>query len=258
MLQLCVPGGEVGFLGDAAIPADIYFVARHPVPLVGMGFPARIDWQLLSDQGVHHVVCLTHDHDVPYDSAPIQCHMIGLQDLFCEPHGPRDPVAELVKVKRAALITSQALAHGEGVAVHCRGGRGRAGTVIGLALTQLGHRPRDVVDYLDRLHKARGKGGWPESPWRKEHRQLPASRTVFASCFLGGWECVRQVAAKNARDDSANRTAAAPLPKSPRVVRGQEHVARGMGFWDWGTKLNSRYCCANVCIANHRFGKGMN
>ena len=168
MLQLCVPGGEVGFLGDAAIPADLYFVARVPAPLVGMGFPARIDWQLLYDEGIRHVVCLTHNADVPYNSAPVFCHPIALQDLFCEPLGPTDPVGELAKVRDAARITADALASGEGVAVHCRGGRGRAGTVIGMALVELGHRPRDVVNYLDRLHRTRGKGGWPESPWQAE------------------------------------------------------------------------------------------
>ena len=85
-----------------------------------------------------------------------------------EPVSIRDPIAELAKVRAAADITADALARGEGVAVHCRGGRGRAGTVIGLALTKLGHRPNDVVAYLDRLHKTRGKGGWPESPWQAE------------------------------------------------------------------------------------------
>ena len=166
MLQLCVPGGEVGFLGDCAIPADLYFIARTPAPLVGMGYPARVDWDLLYAEGIRHVVCLTHDIVAPYDSGPITTHAIALQDLFCEPHGPSDPFAELAKARTAAAITAEALERGEGVAVHCRGGRGRAGTVIGLALTTLGHHPNDVVAYLDRLHKTRGKGGWPESPWQ--------------------------------------------------------------------------------------------
>ncbi len=165
-LQLIAPGTEVGFLGEAAIPADVYFLARAPAPLVGMGFPARIDWTLLFETGVRHVVCLTHDDVAPYDSGPIRTHAIALQDLFCEPGGPTDPLMERELVERAARIVSDALAIDEGVAVHCRGGRGRAGTVLGVALTNLGHRPRDVVDYLDRLHRARGKGGWPESPWQ--------------------------------------------------------------------------------------------
>jgi protein-tyrosine phosphatase len=50
--------------------------------------------------------------------------------------------------------------------VHCVGGRGRTGTVLGCVLRELGHSPGEVVDFLDRVHKARGKAGWPESPWQ--------------------------------------------------------------------------------------------
>ena len=46
------------------------------------------------------------------------------------------------------------------------GGRGRTGTVIGVALVTLGHDPDKVVDYLDRVARARGRRGWPESPWQ--------------------------------------------------------------------------------------------
>ncbi len=165
-IKLVPPGSEVGFFGDAAIPADLYFLSHDPAPLIGMGFPSRIDWQQLFDAGVRHVVCLTHDNNVPYVSDPVITHAFGLQDLFCEPTGPLDHAAERVLVLRAAAVVSDAISNDEGVAVHCRGGRGRAGTVLGVALVNLGHRPRDVVEYLDRLHRTRGKGGWPESPWQ--------------------------------------------------------------------------------------------
>ena len=165
-VPLIPPGSEVGFLGEAAIPADLYFVARQPAPLIGMGFPARVDWQLMWDIGVRHVVCLTHDDAAPYDSGQVQTHAIALQDLYCEPVGPRNPATERTRIERAGRIASDAILAGEGVAVHCRGGRGRAGTVLGVTLTNLGHRPADVVSYLDRLHRARGKDGWPECPWQ--------------------------------------------------------------------------------------------
>jgi protein-tyrosine phosphatase len=50
--------------------------------------------------------------------------------------------------------------------VHCMGGRGRTGTVIGVALVMLGHDADDTVAYLDRVARARGRRGWPESPWQ--------------------------------------------------------------------------------------------
>ena len=34
MLKLLPPAGEVGTIGDAMIPADLYFLAREPVALV--------------------------------------------------------------------------------------------------------------------------------------------------------------------------------------------------------------------------------
>ncbi len=47
--------------------------------------------------------------------------------------------------------------------VHCHGGTGRTGTVLGCVLRELGVQAAEVIDFLDRVHKARGKPGWPES-----------------------------------------------------------------------------------------------
>jgi hypothetical protein len=165
---LIPPGSEVGFLGDAAIPADLYFVAHQPVEIIGMGFPSRVDWQLLWERGVRHVVCLTHRDATPYDASPLTVHLHGLQDLFARPEGPDDPDRERALVHAAAGAVVDAVLAGEGVAVHCRGGRGRVGTVLGVALVRLGHAPADVVTWFDRLHRMRGKGGWPETPWQAE------------------------------------------------------------------------------------------
>jgi hypothetical protein len=48
------------------------------------------------------------------------------------------------------------------------GGRGRTGTVLGVALVHLGHDPDAVVDHLHRLAIGRGRRGWPESPWQAD------------------------------------------------------------------------------------------
>jgi hypothetical protein len=159
------PGSIVGFLGDLAVPADFYWVAREPVPLAGMAYPGRVDWSTLAGEGVGHVVCLTHD--VPrYDPAPLECTAIRLEDLY-NGGTPSDPDAEAARVGLAADAVVASLDAGVGVAVHCMGGRGRAGTVIGVTLVRLGHDPEDVVEYLHRVHVGRGrKDGWPESPWQ--------------------------------------------------------------------------------------------
>jgi hypothetical protein len=149
-----------------AMPAELFFVARQPVALAGMAYPARVDWQALHEEGLRHVVCLTHDA-APYDPAPLTITAIALQDLYTGVV-PDDPGAERTRILRAATVVVETLTVGDGVAVHCRGGRGRAGTVLGCALVMLGQRPDFVVDYLDRIHRIRGKGGWPESGWQAD------------------------------------------------------------------------------------------
>src|SRR6476619_2941256 len=105
-----------------AMPAELYFLARQPVALAGMAYPSRVDWNALHDEGLRRVVCLTHD-EAPYDPAPLAVTAISLQDLYTGVI-PDDPEAELARIVRAATIVVDSLAAGEGVAVHCRGGRG--------------------------------------------------------------------------------------------------------------------------------------
>ena len=81
---------------------------------------------------------------------------------------PADPERERALVLDAAADVVAHIEQGIGVAVHCMGGRGRTGTVIGVALVRLGHEPDAVVDYLHRLAVGRGRRGWPESPWQSD------------------------------------------------------------------------------------------
>src|SRR4051812_46695700 len=145
-VRLVPPGSIVGFLGDLAVPADFYWVARDPVPLAGMAYPGRVDWPALAAEGVGHVVCLTHDQP-RYDAGPLTTTAVRLEDLY---HGgrPRDPEAERARVHEAAAAVVEHYEAGTGVAVHCMGGRGRTGTVLGVALVRLGHDPDAVVEYL--------------------------------------------------------------------------------------------------------------
>jgi hypothetical protein len=165
-LRLLPAASEVRFVGPMAMPAELYFVARQPVALAGMAYPSRVDWDALYGEGLRHVVCLTHDV-APYDPAPLTITAISLQDLYTGVV-PDDPTAERARIERAATVVVDSLNAGDGVAVHCRGGRGRAGTVLGTALVLLGHEPETVVAYLDRVHTIRGKGGWPESAWQAD------------------------------------------------------------------------------------------
>ena len=163
-IKLLPPGAHTGFLGDLCVPDDLYWIARRPVALAGMSYPSRADWALLHEHGIGHVVCLSHER-APYDATPCTVSAIRLQDLVSGGE-PAAPERERELIAQAAEDVIDHLRHGIGVAVHCMGGRGRTGTVIGVALVRLGHDPDAVVEHLHRVAVGRGRRGWPESPWQ--------------------------------------------------------------------------------------------
>ena len=150
------------------VPGSFYWVLRNPAPLAGMTLPpSGTPWERLHELGFRHVACLCSDRPL-YDPAPLEWLVtLDLCDL-AEKSLPEDPVAE----ERAIRIVSRAvlarLAAGEGVIVHCAGGRGRTGTVLGCVLRGFGYPATEVVSFLDEIHRLRGKPGWPESDWQRE------------------------------------------------------------------------------------------
>jgi hypothetical protein len=165
-LRLLPPGSGAGFLGDLAVPADLYWVTRTPAPLAGMGYPRGKSWEALHQAGIRHVICLTHAK-APYDASPLAILHAPLQELYARAE-PDDPETERELATTTGRFVVDRLQAGEGVVVHCHAGRGRTGTVIGSALVMLGHDPATVVDWLHRVQRARGKRGWPEQAWQAE------------------------------------------------------------------------------------------
>jgi hypothetical protein len=147
-------------------PREFYWVLKEPAPLAGMKLPRNgFPWSGIADLGFRRVVAL---HPGSYDPAPLSfLFQKKLEDLVGG-GPPTDPSKERGLIEEAVYAVIKALRSGDGVVVHCWGGRGRTGTVIGCALRSLGHEPSEVIAYLDRVHKLRGKSGWPESPWQSE------------------------------------------------------------------------------------------
>lgn len=152
------------------VPRDLYCVALDPAPLFGMPYPgnrAREAWQALAAAGARGVLCLAGESP-GYDPSPLELiGAVDLEDLF---HGgpPHDPTAELELVRRQVDLVLERLTAGVGVVVHCAGGTGRTGTVLGCVLVRLGHEPPHVIEYLDGVHRDRGRAGWPEAEWQAE------------------------------------------------------------------------------------------
>jgi hypothetical protein len=163
---LLPPGARPGFLGTVAVPGDLWWACIDPVPLAGMAYPRADIWDTLADAGFRHVVDLTRDES-RYDPAPLTGHATALADLVVR-RRPPDPDHDERRIRAAAVFVAERWRAGEGVVVHCRGGRGRTGAVLGTALVRLGHDPAAVVDWLHRVQRTRGRRGWPEQTWQAD------------------------------------------------------------------------------------------
>lgn len=147
-------------------PREFYWVLRAPAPLAGMRYPsAQFPWSTVFAAGFHRVVALEPG---PYEPSPLSILFAKrLEDLY-DGRPPTDPERQRHLIRDAVAGVVGALGAGQGVVVHCEGGRGRSGTVIGCVLRELGWEGSAVINYLDRLHRARNTDGWPEAPWQAE------------------------------------------------------------------------------------------
>jgi len=140
----------------------LFWVLRQPAPLAGMPFPdERPSWQALWDRGVCSVVKL--EAAGTYDCAPLDVvHTAQLEDLY---HGnpPVAPENERRLYYEAARVAAERLNRGAGVVIHCRGGRGRTGTVIGCLLRTLGVPADHALTEI----RAR-RPAWPEAQWQED------------------------------------------------------------------------------------------
>jgi len=163
-----VPPNSKNFAG-LEVPRQFYPVLHEPAPLAGMPLPLPPwpEWESFYAAGFRWVVCLCSDHP-RYDPAPLgHLAKVELADLV-EGGEPEDPEMEERGICILGKRVHGKLSLGEGVIVHCAGGRGRTGTVLGIALRRFGYSAAEIVAYLDALHRTRGKTGWPESPWQRE------------------------------------------------------------------------------------------
>lgn len=162
--MLFIETDEMPTIAGVNSPSDLYWILKSPAPLAGMRYPrADFPWRGLSSVGLCGVVALAPGR---YDPSPLKLLFSQRLEDLCHGGNPRDPKKEERLITDAVEITLRSLRSGQGVVVHCIGGRGRTGTVLGAVLRRLGYGFPEVLGYLNRIHKARGKPGWPESPWQ--------------------------------------------------------------------------------------------
>jgi protein-tyrosine phosphatase len=150
------------------VPMNFYVVLKDPALLAGMSYPAmHTPWEKIGDAGFSGVVCLC-DSEVPYDPYPLKVLFSAeLEDLHYG-NSPYDPDTLEWLVRKAANVVRREMDEGKGTVVHCVGGIGRTGTVLGCVLRDLGFSADEVVNYLDNLNRLRGFRGWPETEWQAE------------------------------------------------------------------------------------------
>jgi protein-tyrosine phosphatase len=159
---------EMPVIEGIRIPLNLYVVLKEPSLLAGMSYPGtRTPWEKIGDAGFSNVVCLC-DSKVSYNPYPLKVLFSAeLEDLY---HGydPEDPETEERLIRQASNAIRRKMDAGEGIVVHCVGGIGRTGTVLGCVLRDLGFSGDEVLNYLDEINKLRGFGGWPETEWQGE------------------------------------------------------------------------------------------
>lgn len=168
MLPSLIYPEEMPKIDGIKIPANLYVVIKKPALFAGMALPGKsTPWENIKNAGFLNVVCLSHSK-VYYNPSPLKVLFSAeLEDLYYG-YDPEDLEREERLIRQATDAIRTKMDDGEGIVVHCVGGIGRTGTVIGCVLKDLGFSADDVINYLDDLNKERGFGGWPETEWQEE------------------------------------------------------------------------------------------
>src|ERR1035441_9543621 len=132
-------------ISDLASPRDFYWVLKSPAPLAGMRMPrSAFPWKNLAAAGFSGVVALAPG---TYDPSPLKLLFSERIEDLCHGGNPQNPNREERLITQAVETVVGSLQSGRGVVVHCMGGRGRTGTVLGGALRGLGYGAQEHLPH---------------------------------------------------------------------------------------------------------------
>jgi protein-tyrosine phosphatase len=144
----------------------------------------KVKLQGLLDVGIRAVIKLMQPHEVNYQSQPFRPYELDLKELAkgrgLEVSVYRFPVRDNTAPKRPTMVAildclDQCLAEGRPVYLHCWGGRGRTGTVVGCHLIRHGLAdPANALETIAGLRSA-GRNMVGDSPETEEQLGLAKS-----------------------------------------------------------------------------------
>ena len=153
--------------------------------LLAGGYPGAADRTIarrkldaILGAGIRAFIDLTQSHELePYESVLADLAEEKSIDVHYERLSIRDMDVPSREVMTAVLDAIRShLAGGRAVYVHCWGGIGRTGTVIGCWLVEQGHASDDALERIRTL-RALTPEGWKRSPETSEQRD-----------FVRGWK----------------------------------------------------------------------
>jgi hypothetical protein len=153
-------------LGDGRPIHFVLNVEKHGMLGASRLPGVEMDWNKMSSIGFRWVICACSKNP-GYNPFPLKfLAAIDLTDL--SDGGPPDNAR--AEFKQIAAIASKAFLklNEGGILVHCEGGRGRTGTIIGAILRHCGYGAAEVIDFLNAAYVAAGRPCWPESPWQSQ------------------------------------------------------------------------------------------
>ena len=151
---------------------------EYPGAIVAANGAARID--ALLDAGVRRCIDLTHAHEGPAPYAPVLLERAAARGVRVVHH--RFAIPDLGVPSAALMRTTldavyEAMALGETPYLHCWGGIGRTGTVVGCLLREQGFGAAAALDVIGRK--------WLAMEKRDRHPRSPETPEQIA--FIERW-----------------------------------------------------------------------
>jgi predicted protein tyrosine phosphatase len=172
------------------VPGALLAAGEYPGSAPGTSAPEAVaKLEAFLDAGSTAFVDLTDPVDGLEPYAPALAELAAHRglELYYEQLTIRDMrVCDVPHMRRVLDAIDGRLAEGRGVYVHCWGGIGRTGMVVGCWLIRHGHSPEDALAELERLFRSMSAGKV------RKHERWGSPQTEAQRTFVRAWAHVER------------------------------------------------------------------